>query len=161
MAIELNGQVDYVSSLHEAVGRRVGPSAGNVDAHRRAPPNYLVVVGHLVGRHPAVGQCVGQALAKQRKRLALHRGLQGVVGGDRRLEHGIADAPHQWLIVADGRGSGYVVLAKLACRVVEVELVEHAVFVVFGKRLPVLGTELLPLQAESVQVGLRGYLFGR
>ena len=54
-----------------------------------------------------------------------------------------------------------MVLANLACRVVEGELVEHAVFVVFGKCQPVLGAELLPLQAESVQVGLRGYLFGR
>ena len=42
LSIQFDGEVDDGSTLHEAVGRRVGPSTGNVDAHRGTGPDDLV-----------------------------------------------------------------------------------------------------------------------
>ena len=44
LAVELNGQVHHPSSFHQAIGRRVGPSTGDVDAHRTSSPHDLVAI---------------------------------------------------------------------------------------------------------------------
>ena len=42
LPIKLNGYVEHISTVDEAVRRCVGPSSSQIDAHRTPSPHYLV-----------------------------------------------------------------------------------------------------------------------
>ena len=48
LTIEFNGEVNHVASLHQTIGRRIRPSASDIDAYGRTPP-YNLVVSHTEG----------------------------------------------------------------------------------------------------------------
>ena len=172
LAVELYGQVDDAPALHEAVGRGVGPAAGNVDAHGAAGPHYLVG-GHAAagcrslrhgggargqGRRGPVGGCgPRQSLAQQGKGPLLLReaalAVAAVEAGQLGAEHGVVDAGHERCTDVDGRRFGHVVAGKLAGGVSQVELVEDAVLVVQGQPRPGFGPQPRALRREPAQVG--------
>ena len=47
LTVQLDGHVHHVATLHHTVRRRVGPSTGNIDSHRRAGPHDLIVIDRL------------------------------------------------------------------------------------------------------------------
>ena len=55
LSVQGNGQVDHVSSLVQAVGRRVRPSACQVDPYRASSPDNLVGVDRQVWRLAVIG----------------------------------------------------------------------------------------------------------
>ena len=44
LPIEFDGEVDDITTLHEAERRSVGPTTGNINAHRTSRPHYLVAI---------------------------------------------------------------------------------------------------------------------
>ena len=172
LAVELYGQVDDVAALHEAVGRGVGPAAGNVDAHGAAGPHNLVG-GHATAgcrslrhgggargqgrRGPVGGRGGRQSLAQQGKGPLLLReaalAVAAVEAGQLGAEHGVVDAGHERCMDVDGRRFGHVVAGKLAGGVSQVELVEDAVLVVQGQPRPGFGPQPRALRREPAQVG--------
>ena len=79
LSVQFDGQIHNVATLHEAVGRRVGPSSGNVDARRAASPHYLVAVDRHSGSLPLGQHALGEPFAQQGEGLVLavgHLGLQ-------------------------------------------------------------------------------------
>ena len=48
LSVEFDGKVHYVAAFEHALWRGVGPAAGDVDAHGRPAPYYLVVTHHAV-----------------------------------------------------------------------------------------------------------------
>ena len=43
LAIEFDGEVDDMTAFHQTIGRRIGPTACDVDAYRGASPDNLVI----------------------------------------------------------------------------------------------------------------------
>ena len=74
--------------------RRVGPSAGDVDAHGRAPPYNLVVAHPPGGSHLVLQGLARNALGQEAEGPALvFAGMR--VGTEQTAHHGVADALHQ------------------------------------------------------------------
>ncbi len=157
LAVELYGEVDDVATLHEAVGGRVGPAARYVDAHGRPSPHDLVIAYRLVRRHTVACHGERDAFAQQAESLPLPCG-PWLARGNLRAEHGVGHALHERFVSVQWLWGGHVQLAERLGGIIEVKLVEHAVRVVPGQRLPVVGAILLPLCGETIQVGLGRYL---
>ena len=70
------------------------------------------------------------------------------------------DTRHQWSILVEWRGQGYVLLFELALGIGQVKLIEHTMIPVFSQRTPVQFAEGLTLVEESMQVCLSANLLG-
>ena len=69
LPVQFDGEVHHIPSLHQAVGRRVRPSSGQVDTHRTAPPHDLVCINRQAGRLPGRTGRAGQHLTHQSESL--------------------------------------------------------------------------------------------
>ena len=57
LTIQFDGEVNDAATLHQTVGRCVGPTSGDIDPDGTAPPNNLVV-GNTKGTHGVRNVCV-------------------------------------------------------------------------------------------------------
>ncbi len=161
LAVEFDCQVDDVAPLHEAEWRRVCPSSGDVDAHGAARPHYLVGVDRQPRLLPVGQHGLREPLAQQAEGApTVSRTVAAGEPKHLRAEHGVVNPRHERCLNGQRRRQFHAATGKLARRVVEVGLVENAVFVVTGQCRPVVPAVAAALLYEPGQVGLVGYFLG-
>ena len=159
LAVEFYGEVHHVATLKDAVGRRVGPSAGDVDAHGRASPYNLVVAHPLRGSHLMLQGLARNALGQEAEGPALvFVGMR--VGTEQTAHHGVADALHQGSRGREPGGKGQAAGVESFRGILQVELIEDAVGVIDLQGLPVGTAKIPPLRFQPAEVGPGGDLFG-
>ena len=109
LSVQFYGDVHHPSAFHQTVGRRVGPSAGEVDAHRRASPDNLVWIDGAPWLLAFCQHTLCQSLAQQTECLV------AVV-----TEHGVVDADHQRCVGRQRCRHGQLPLLELAGSIVQV-----------------------------------------
>ena len=142
LSVQFYGDIDHRTSFHQTVWRRVGPSACQIDTYRRTAPDYLVVI-HRQLRLLLHGQCTRRESFPQQR--------EGAVAVT--TEHRIMNTCHQRSIGRNGLRQWNLHRLKLPCRIVQVQLVEHAMLPVPCQCRPVLTTELPTLRKQPPQIG--------
>ena len=71
LSVQLNGHVDHIASIIQAIGRRVCPPACQVDAHRTSRPHNLVGIDSQTRRLSVGKHGGGQSLTQQGEGLRL------------------------------------------------------------------------------------------
>ncbi len=159
LAVELNGEVDHVAAFKHTTWWRIGPSAGNIDSHRRSAPYNLILTHHPPRMEFLMHKRFDERLTQQCEGpLPVIFGMG--VGRQSTAEHGIADALLHRRVVAQRIGHRDTEAVHLLGRIVEVELIEHAVLMIGSQLTVVLSPVLASLCHEPLQVGLIGNLLG-
>ena len=167
LSVHFDGHIDHVAAVEQAVGRGVCPSAGHINAHRRASPHDLVHVGvHARQAFVLLGR-FGQCFAQQGESLVrlCGRTLGGlfaaVVAQHFRAEHRIVYLRHQRRFLRERCGQVKARLGKTLGHVLQVRLVEHAALPVGGQCLDVFFLEGFALFPRTRQIGLCRNFVGR
>ena len=140
LSVQFHGYVHHASSLHQAVGRCICPSAGQVDTHGTPCPHNLVVVDREAGslsvelrpaQHPLPQEGEGPVGSLLLTVSAFEPQQFGA-------EHGIVHSGEHRLTVGQRVGLCDIGGSEFTGRFFQVNLVEHAVPVVACQERPYL-----------------------
>ena len=148
LSIELYSEVDDITSFHQTERRGIGPSASDIDTYRTTSPDNLVGIDSHLGLY-AEYLLSHHAFSQQCECLVFIVVSRRSVGGGS-SEHRIMDACEQGCLSREGSWQWQGSRTKDMGCIVEVELIEHALAVVAGKRCPVRQTEVSSLCHQSV-----------
>ena len=153
LAIQFDGDIHHIASLIQTIGRCVRPSTCQVDTHRASAPYNLVGI-HIQTRLLLLCQCrFGQPFAHQPESLALVIVVRfSLELHDTGTEHLIADTCHHRHGFRQSSRQIQTVTRILTGCVLQVQLIEHAMFVIPGQRFPIRHPECLPLGSQTAQV---------
>ena len=156
LPVQFDGEVHHVPSLHQAVGRRVRPSSGQVDTHRTAPPHDLVRINRQTGRLPDRTGRAGQHLAHQSESLFfIFPSVFTFQVSHTGTEHRIADARQSVDTLRQRIRQRQAPGGITASHFVQIQLIEHAALIMGSQQRQIPRPERLTLARQAMQIGVR------